>query len=76
MHQKGNTTLIILILLGLVGLFGFWYWNTKIRQQSLGEQIFKEVQNPIKNKLPEVDVFQAETNPFKDIYPNPFRETK
>ena len=76
MYQKGNTALIILILLVLAGLLGFWYWNTKMRQPSLGEQIFKEVQNPIKNKLPEVDVFQAKTNPFKDIYPNPFRQTK
>ena len=76
MYQKGNTALIILILLVLAGLFGFWYWNTKLRQPSLGEQLFKAEQNPIKDKLPKVDVFQVKTNPFKDIYPNPFRETK
>ena len=66
---------IVLVLLGLFTLAavaGFWYWNTNIKKQPLGVQIFKSVQNPVKDKLPEVDVFQVKTNPFKDIYPNPF----
>ena len=68
--------LLLPALLILAAVVGFWYWNTNIKNQPLGVQIFKSVQNPTKNKLPEVDVFQAKTNPFKDIYPNPFRETK
>lgn len=63
---------LLLAFLILAAGVGFWYWNTNIRKQPLGAQIFQSTQNPIKGKLPEVDVFQAKTNPFKDIYPNPF----
>lgn len=40
---------------------------------SLGAQILEQTQNPLKGKLPPTNPFEeAETNPLKDVYQNPF----
>ena len=82
--QKGNIALILLItLLVLAGVVFFLISKGIIKNPlqksptnaNLGGQIFEKTQNPLQGKMPEVDAFQAETNPFKDIYPNPFDRT-
>lgn len=40
---------------------------------SLGSQILQKTQNPTKDKLPETNPFQTETNPLKAQYINPFK---
>lgn len=72
-------------VLALVGI-GFWYWQkkspapvspTQINQKtadiSLGSQILTKTQNPVRDKLPETNPFQTETNPLKVKYLNPFQ---
>ena len=79
--QKGNIALILLIILLVLAGVVFFLISKGIiknplqKSSSLGGQIFNKVQNPLQSKMPEVDAFQAETNPFKNIYPNPFDRT-
>ena len=40
--------------------------------ETLGGQILEKSQNPFKGEMPETKPFQAEINPLKDIYKNPF----
>lgn len=39
---------------------------------SLGEALYEEAANPVKNVVPETNPFSGETNPLKAIYKNPF----
>ncbi|MBI4036570.1 hypothetical protein HY386_01690 [Candidatus Daviesbacteria bacterium] len=83
MHQKGNIALIplIIVLLLVAGIAYLLISKGIIKNplqkspanSNLGSQIFKKTQNPLQDKMPEVDTFQVKTNLFKDIYPNPFR---
>ncbi len=41
-------------------------------EETLGGQIIGKSQNPLKGEIPETNPFQAETNPLKDVYKNPF----
>lgn len=46
----------------------------EIASKSLGEEIFEKSQNPMENKIPQTNPFEAKTNPFRDAYINPFAE--
>lgn len=39
---------------------------------SLGEALYEDAANPVKNVVPETNPFSGETNPLKAIYKNPF----
>lgn len=43
----------------------------KLFPQSLGSEIYAKVNNPIEDKVPEVNP-AANTNPIEDVYKNPF----
>jgi len=81
-RQKGSIVPVLLIIIVIIaGVVVYFVYSKGIiknplqKSSSLGGQIFNKVQNPLQGKMPEVDAFQAETNPFKDIYPNPFDRT-
>ena len=81
-RQKGSIVPVLLIIIVIIaGVVAYFVYSKGIiknplqKSSSLGGQIFNKVQNPLQGKMPEVDAFQAETNPFKDIYPNPFDRT-
>lgn len=42
------------------------------KTQSLGAGILEKAKNPLKEEMPTTNPFKAETNPFKDVYQNPF----
>lgn len=66
---------VIILVLLLVGA-GIWYWRSKkiaVPPTGLGSQLFERAQNPLQNKLPETNPFQAETNPFSDTETNPLK---
>ena len=82
----GKSLVIILVIILLIG--GGVYFlissgkiptpliknkQTQPQPQSLGEQLYTQTKNPIKDKIPETNPFKVETNPIKAIYPNPFR---
>lgn len=35
-------------------------------------ELFERSQNPVKDALPEANPFAAQTNPFENVYKNPF----
>lgn len=48
--------------------------------ESLGEKIYEQAQNPIKDQVPQTNPFETkanpfetEVNPFQGVYKNPFR---
>lgn len=45
-----------------------------VATESLGGEIFEKSQNPMENNVPQVNPFEAKTNPFKSSYTNPFAE--
>ena len=80
MPQKGNITLILLIILLIAaGVTYFLITSGKISNPlskkeataSLGEQIYTKTKNPLEDKLPETNPF-SKVNPFKGVYKNPF----
>ncbi|MBI2051587.1 hypothetical protein HYT33_02375 [Candidatus Roizmanbacteria bacterium] len=74
MRKKGKLFPIVLVVfLILVIVVGLWWWKGKTTTKPLGSQIYQQVQNPLKGKIPETNPFTVKTNPFKNIYPNPFR---
>lgn len=69
----------VVVFAGIV----FWYVQTRKapeipgliprEEASLGAQLFEEAANPVKEKFPETNPFEAaETNPLDKIYKNPF----
>lgn len=75
-----TTGVVVLII---IFISGFLIWKNSQKQQlstaetqqdsqSLGAQISEKVINPLEEKLPETNPYQAETNPVKIVYPNPF----
>ncbi len=81
MSQKGNITLILLIILLIaVGVAYFLITSGKISNPlskkgvttSLGEQIYTQTKNPLEDKIPQTNPF-AKVNPFKGVYKNPFQ---
>lgn len=42
------------------------------KAETFGGQIFEQAQNPVENQIPETNPFEVKTNPFEDIYVNPF----
>lgn len=85
MRQKGNIALIPLIVLLLVAGIAYFLISKGIiknplqkssSDSSLGAQIFEKTQNPLEDKIPETNPLAAtKSNPFKNIYPNPFDRT-
>ena len=77
---------VVFVLIVLIGA-GFWYRQSRqattnerdIKQPDeaavsagFGAQILEKSQNPIKDRLPETNPFEKNTNPLKDVYKNPF----
>ncbi len=74
----------IIIAVSLIAVVAAAVFSLKRPQEAglipgVGSQIFDNAQNPLKEKLPEINPFQAEANPFsKDLNPynkirtNPF----
>ena len=76
------------VLLALIlAAAGFWYSQSKraattgqgktqpneeAMSAGFGAQILEKAQNPVKDKLPETNPFQKNTNPLKNVYQNPF----
>ena len=87
-RDKINPLIVGSAIFVLILVMAFWYWQNrkssepiasptqvsqKVAESSLGSQILKKIQNPIKDKLPETNPFSAaETNPLKKIIKNPF----
>lgn len=73
--EVGNISLPIIIVVVIIIILlalGFWFWQKGFTgKQDLGSQIFKEIQNPSGDKIPETNPF-AKLNPFKGVYKNPF----
>lgn len=46
--------------------------STESDAPSLGEALYEDAANPVKNVVPETNPFSGETNPLKAIYKNPF----
>ena len=79
--------LLIGVVITALVIGSFWYWysqKTSVfapeEQGGLGAQIFENVENPIKEELPETNPFSADTNPFdvpanplENEYKNPFQ---
>lgn len=79
MNKKENAVLIILVVLLLTAVIAYLLISKGIiknplqkQKSNLGEQIYKEVQNPISGKIPETNPF-SKVNPFKGVYKNPFQ---
>lgn len=83
--QNKNLIIALVAVVALAGI-GFWYWQNRETSppsqepKGVGAQIFEKTQNPVADKLPETNPFQADTNPFdantnpyKDTYKNPFK---
>lgn len=79
--KKLILTFLILIIVVVLGLLGYFYWNktkkvdTDIKILDTTDNITQEVlpeinTNPLKNN-PEINPVDK-TNPFKDIKTNPF----
>ena len=75
-----NIVIGVVILIFLAG--GAWYWmkkesvigpqDEKKEETGLGAQIFEKAQNPLGERLPDINPFSADTNPF-DARTNPFK---
>lgn len=77
MNKKVLVVALIVVAVFAVG--GYFVWQKlsapKVAEppKSLGGELFEEVANPIKEKLPETNPFtEAETNPLDAVYKNPF----
>jgi len=77
MNKKVLVAALIVAVAVLVG--GYFAWQKLSAPEvadppkSLGGELFEEVANPIKEKLPETNPFtEAETNPLDAVYKNPF----
>ena len=77
---------VVLALVVVIGA-GFWYWQgrkaamvergtTQLNEEAVsvgfGAQVLEKSQNPIKDRIPETNPFEKNTNPLKDVYKNPF----
>lgn len=73
----GNQAKIIaaaILAVILVGA-GIWYWQRRraaAPAPNVGGEIFEQVQNPLKDELPQTNPFKAEANPFQKTETNPF----
>ena len=87
MGNKQNISVVVAaVALVVIAGISFWYWS-KNRQTlsapssqtketlapTLGGAIFEKTQNPLKDKLPEINPFESQKNPFDAIYQNPFK---
>jgi hypothetical protein len=75
---------VTIIVVAVSAGVGYWYWRSRKPEQvtptGLGAELFEKGRNPLRGELPEVNPFNAETNPFeetktnplKDVYKNPF----
>lgn len=76
----GKTGIIIVLVLILAGGAYFLVSTGKVsnplikktQAPSLGEQIYTQTQNPLKDKIPQTNPF-VKVNPFKGVYKNPFK---
>lgn len=64
------STLILLGLLATLMFFSFQKPETELEKEP-DEKSTQETQNPIEDEIPNVNP-TANTNPFSDIYKNPF----
>ncbi len=81
--KKSHTSIIIIIVVIVAIIAGVYFWlgggsdtvaDVPQEEQTLGEQISGGVtpDNPA-SEVPQANVFEAETNPFKDDgFKNPF----
>ena len=56
----------------VLGGYLYYRWRKPAVSPTLGSDIFEQVQNPLKDELPQTNPFKAETNPFKNTETNPF----
>lgn len=77
MDKTFRMTLIlaIAVLVAVAGI-GFWYWS-KSKQAlkeapTLGSEIFDKTQNQFQGRVPDINPFKDQKNPFDAIYKNPF----
>ncbi|TRZ64172.1 MAG: hypothetical protein D4Q79_02160 [Spirochaetia bacterium] len=79
--MNSKKIIIGVVIVALLAVAGYFVWKsyfpkpaapTQEAPQSLGAQIYENIQNPIENKVPETNPFKAETNPFTNAYKNPF----
>lgn len=83
-QKNGKNTIIAITAIIILVLIGAWLWQKNRKSAilpsetleqkpaGLGGQLYESVNNPVENKVPETNPFNAETNPLKGVYKNPF----
>ncbi len=74
-HPALRWVVITAVALVLIGAAGIWYWQRRkaaAPAPNVGGEIFEQVQNPLKDELPQTNPFKAEANPFQKTETNPF----
>ncbi|HEY4496629.1 MAG TPA: hypothetical protein VI432_00565 [Candidatus Paceibacterota bacterium] len=74
-----NKLLVYVGVIIVLALSGFFIWQLTISPEEepvpastgLGTELYEEAQNPLNEKLPETNPFDANANPFEKKY-NPF----
>lgn len=76
MEDSIKVPIIIAVIAIIAGAIYYFYTPEKVvapEEPTLGEKMGTQLElNPVEN-LPETNPFEAETNPFKNGYKNPFK---
>ncbi|OGY99289.1 MAG: hypothetical protein A2945_04950 [Candidatus Liptonbacteria bacterium RIFCSPLOWO2_01_FULL_52_25] len=86
MSKKVELIIIVVAVAVVATLFGYWYFVMRVPTSSppapeptiaplaapasLGETIYEQAQNPVADKMPEVE--SPAVNPIEGAYKNPF----
>ena len=75
MNFKSKPIILTSIIAVIIIAAGFWYWSqrktgapeapaTEVKD-GLGAEVFKKINNPLSEELPETNPFNVNTNPFE-----------